>query len=660
MNVKKLALLSLLVSLALGAGGCLGDDDDGGGGGDDIDGGPSADGNAGIDADLTDTTAPAMATGFTATGSTVGAPQVDLAWTNPTDADFAGVLILRRFRAAVADAPTDGATHDVGTMIGESEVVFSGTDTTSIDTAVIGGNEYHYAVFAFDEALNYAGPATDSARPVEFFDGVISVPAADGAVTVLHPAALPSITVTGDVAFIDGGAQVTLQFVNETDRIMFNPKLTVTNETGGAAYASPDGTIGGIPFAYFGPTGLDVGATGPTVTFTFRNIADAFTFDVELLLHPSMFVSQSTTAALTVVDTGQDAEVANAALMSGTWFSTMTADARTLLLSAYDTPDVYLFDTTRNAIRTSIALTPEPPGTAPGKGGGVPGQQRPAGIALSADETRAYVASAVIDIELGDSTLFLIELDITTTPPVEVARVDLGTHPTNASSIARGLTIDYAANRAFVANYDNGLVHVVELATMSEVDTDGVPDNGVTPIAFGAGLESVKTMVINPAGTHMYVGFGQRSSSAIAEIDLADLTAFTLLPVTTPAAASGSNLRFGPAGRLFVPRTQYPNADPADVDSFGLSVFDLSADPIVEQFVPVLGSTAASNNDIWDVVFPPGTNRGYISMCDSSELFAFTLDTLAPIDIDGDPANGHTNMATNAGQFYGGAMLLTH
>ena len=91
-----------------------------------------------------DATAPAPVTAFVATP---GAGEVHLSWVNPTDADFAGVKVLRKEGSLPAD-PTDGTA------------VYDGTGTNVEDEGLTNGVSYYYAAYAYDTAANYSTAAT--------------------------------------------------------------------------------------------------------------------------------------------------------------------------------------------------------------------------------------------------------------------------------------------------------------------------------------------------------------------------------------------------------------------------------------------------------------------------------------------------------------------
>ncbi len=71
---------------------------------------------------------------------------VTLAWTNPTDDAFSGVIIRR------ADGPTPPASATDGTAVGD----VAAPDDTVTDTGLIAGTTYSYAVFAHDDSQHVA------------------------------------------------------------------------------------------------------------------------------------------------------------------------------------------------------------------------------------------------------------------------------------------------------------------------------------------------------------------------------------------------------------------------------------------------------------------------------------------------------------------------
>lgn len=96
-----------------------------------------------------ETTPPGDASSFTATP---GNGQATLTWTNPGDADFAGVKILRKTGSYPANQ-TDGT------------VVHNAAGTTATSTGLTNGTQYYFKAFAFDAAGNYASGVQATTTP---------------------------------------------------------------------------------------------------------------------------------------------------------------------------------------------------------------------------------------------------------------------------------------------------------------------------------------------------------------------------------------------------------------------------------------------------------------------------------------------------------------
>ena len=95
-----------------------------------------------------DATPPGPVTSLTVTGPTPSS--LTLSWTNPADADFAGVVIRRAVGSTPPASPTSG------TLVADK-----GPGATShVDSGLAGGTTYSYAVFAYDEVPNHAAAAT--------------------------------------------------------------------------------------------------------------------------------------------------------------------------------------------------------------------------------------------------------------------------------------------------------------------------------------------------------------------------------------------------------------------------------------------------------------------------------------------------------------------
>ncbi|MCK9344621.1 MAG: fibronectin type III domain-containing protein [Candidatus Pacebacteria bacterium] len=91
------------------------------------------------------------------TSGTVGNGEVTLNWTNPGNADYHSVVILRRAGSAVTDSPVEGATYIVGNTIGTATVACVVLDPTAtcLDSGLVNGTAYHYEIFTKDLRGNY-------------------------------------------------------------------------------------------------------------------------------------------------------------------------------------------------------------------------------------------------------------------------------------------------------------------------------------------------------------------------------------------------------------------------------------------------------------------------------------------------------------------------
>jgi len=113
----------------------------------------SAPGTAAVTA--TDTLPPAAPAAFAASINPAGY-QLDLSWTNPTDADFSGVKLLRK-TGGFPSGPNDTT----------AATLLNGAGTTFADTNLTLGTTCFYALYAFDATGNFSVAAQTSAAPAD-------------------------------------------------------------------------------------------------------------------------------------------------------------------------------------------------------------------------------------------------------------------------------------------------------------------------------------------------------------------------------------------------------------------------------------------------------------------------------------------------------------
>ncbi|MBI5141078.1 MAG: hypothetical protein HZA20_02650 [Nitrospirae bacterium] len=141
--------------------------------------------DAGSSTVTVDNLSPSNPTGLS---GTAGDTQVALTWTNPADADFSEVVVLRKSVSAITDTPVEGTAYVAPAALGASTIVYSGALQSFTDTGLTNGTAYYYKIFAKDSNGNYssaglaAGPYSPVAPPctITTCTGCHANPPADG------------------------------------------------------------------------------------------------------------------------------------------------------------------------------------------------------------------------------------------------------------------------------------------------------------------------------------------------------------------------------------------------------------------------------------------------------------------------------------------------
>jgi hypothetical protein len=97
--------------------------------------------------------APGPVTGLSVSATSVGDDWLSLSWTNPTDADFKGVMV-RRLEGATAPTLT------TGTLVSD----FTDQADYVVDPGLTPGTQYSYAFFAYDRDKNYSAAVNVTGR----------------------------------------------------------------------------------------------------------------------------------------------------------------------------------------------------------------------------------------------------------------------------------------------------------------------------------------------------------------------------------------------------------------------------------------------------------------------------------------------------------------
>jgi hypothetical protein len=154
-----------------------------------------------------DTTSPGEVSGLTAS---IVSNQIVLNWTNPADADLAGIMVLGKI-GSVPTSPTDGVL-----LLDDNTAPFA---TTVTDTQAFVGPTFYYKVFTYDAVPNYSAGATTTA----------SLPTPP-------PSAPTGLTAT------PGDAQVILNWSAPSGATSYNVKRAATSGGPYATVASPTAT----------------------------------------------------------------------------------------------------------------------------------------------------------------------------------------------------------------------------------------------------------------------------------------------------------------------------------------------------------------------------------------------------------------------------------
>ncbi len=595
---------------------------------------------------VVDASGPEAPAAFAAAVNDGALPSVELGWTNPA-ADFHHVMLVRfPSLEPVVPAPVAGEDYVEGGAFGDGVIVYAGTAETFSDAAVVGGFSYAYRLFAADAVGNWsAAAATSAALPVTW-TAEFALGEMDG-----EPHPLPATTGTalglsGSYRFdADNGAMiVNVAIRNDAGRLLFNPKIAVAID-GSATVANADGTIGERSFFHYGPQATAPGATTAEREWLLADVDGPVTLGLELLTHPMLYVTPGTSSlGYEAIDTGTNQHVGGVQGEFDGWFATLLPEQGRIVQSApYDGRltffDLAAFDWERFVVPSKGVADPE-------------ATARVGGQALSPDGKRLYVAGSR---DNGDQTytILLYEFDAATGVELRRAEGDTLTIEDNVGAAAvRALAIDPTGTRAWLPIFRAGRLAGFDLATMTAIDLPGDEETELLSLSLGEGFELPAGIAVDPAGAAAWIGFGCASNvSSLLRVDLASF-AITEIATETEGCGSGPNLRFGPDGRLFVPRVGY---DHVAEGANAISVFDLSADPITETYVVVKSSD--DNNDVWDVVFHPAGHTAYAMLSDPGSIFLFDPVTLEAIDADGDEANGHTNVDVEGR--YGSGLVIT-
>jgi len=184
---------------------------------------PTINTTAGTDTDsatiTVDNASPAEVTSATATA---GDTLVNLAWTNPVDADLSRIMVLAS-TTAITFTPVEGTTYATSTLAGASRVACYGLQVSCIDTSLVNDTAYYYKIFALDSRGNWSSAGvTPTGSP--------ATPTA------------PGVVISGTIYSDDGSTPYNCSTGNVTVRVAVGGSLSqsVTCTAAGGTYTLPN------------------------------------------------------------------------------------------------------------------------------------------------------------------------------------------------------------------------------------------------------------------------------------------------------------------------------------------------------------------------------------------------------------------------------------
>lgn len=214
-------------------------------------------------------------------------------WTPPPDPRLGGVVVAR-VEAPLMTPPMSGKQYAVGDVLSPGVTIVQVTNAMATgaqsftETKPLEPGMVRYMAWAYDDLENYGPPAGDyQLVPIPPQTGRVVI-GSNGEVTM--PIAPSHITFSGTATLTGSTLSVKLAMKNETTRVLFAPKVLVTNTVGN--WSNSDGTFATRPYRQYGGALVPGTTNSATWTFTGVSAGQSVTLDVDVR---DGFVMTSTT-----------------------------------------------------------------------------------------------------------------------------------------------------------------------------------------------------------------------------------------------------------------------------------------------------------------------------------------------------------------------------
>jgi hypothetical protein len=453
-----------------------------------------------------DVTPPAAVTDLSAV---LDDPDVDVTWTNPTDPDLAGVLVVRKYGGPAFFGPVPGDFYSQGQNLGVGETIASAAVAESHSESAPTSGFVYYTLIPFDAVGNYGPPRT------VFVQGpIVDLPTQNvtlevdqqGNVNVVQ--APPDFDVAATASY-DGATQdldVDLTLTNVFGRLIYNPKVVIDAISDGTFDDSNGSSIihNGKETLLYGANAFDVGeertrplgllgVTDLVVTITFR-VVESAGYAVGAPTGAAIFDSSGSGMNASI---GFDADTVSHGPRGGQFYTqgVISPDGRTLYLGHRQVDRVTAVDLTTLQPTLGTFLGADPNGdtrsSTPTMDLSPDGQYLYVGFSQNAHRwNRGSVASWLVKLRTSDlSEVGRVQVNPGGVPSTPVWDVEIGP----------------GGGAAVVAFRDQPYITFVATNTMQVWDGDtGTPEPDALDVSAMSGY--CKPVTFSESGDHVYCG----------------------------------------------------------------------------------------------------------------------------------------------------------